>query len=118
MNPAVFSSRSFSSSLSFVSATAFFVLRHLFGNGESVLLKPKLRKSKNQASVGRQELKIQQAEQMAKKAYQMSSRCALIYTPSALQGGGPRLSLTVAIIAKGRCFFRTFGFRAFIHFAI
>jgi hypothetical protein len=70
-----------------------------------VLLKPKLRKSKNQASVGRQELKIQQAEQMAKKAYQMSSRCALIYTPSALQDGGPRLSLTVAILAKGRCFF-------------
>jgi hypothetical protein len=35
----------------------------------------------------------------------MSSRCALIYTPSALQVGGPRLSLTVAILEKGRCFF-------------
>jgi hypothetical protein len=35
----------------------------------------------------------------------MSSRCALIYTPSALQVGGPHLSLTVAILAKGRCFF-------------
>jgi hypothetical protein len=41
------------------------------------------------------------------KAYQMSSWCALIYTPSALQAGGPRLSLTVAILAKGRCFFGT-----------
>jgi hypothetical protein len=28
-----------------------------------------------------------------------------MYTPSALQLGGPRLSLTVAILAKGRCFF-------------
>jgi hypothetical protein len=44
--------------------------------------------------------------------------CALIYTPSALPSGGPRLSMivggprlpmTVAILAKGRCFFRTFG---------
>ena len=28
-----------------------------------------------------------------------------IYMPSALQLGGPRLSLTVAILAKGMCFF-------------
>ena len=28
-----------------------------------------------------------------------------IYTPSALQLGGPHLSLTFAILAKGRCFF-------------
>jgi hypothetical protein len=28
-----------------------------------------------------------------------------IYTPSALQLGGPHRSLIVAILAKGRCFF-------------
>jgi hypothetical protein len=28
-----------------------------------------------------------------------------IYMPSALQLGGPHLSLTFAILAKGRCFF-------------
>jgi hypothetical protein len=28
-----------------------------------------------------------------------------IYTPSALQLGGPHLSLTIAILAKRRCFF-------------
>jgi hypothetical protein len=59
----------------------------------------------NQASIGVQELKIEQARADGKKACQMSSWCALIYMPSALQVGGPRLSLTVAILAKGRCFF-------------
>jgi hypothetical protein len=49
-----------------------------------------------------QELKIGQARADDKKACQMSSWCALIYTPSALKTGGPRLSLTVAILAKGR----------------
>jgi hypothetical protein len=61
---------------------------------------------KNQASIGVQELKIEQARADGKKACQMSSWCALIYTPSALQVGGARLSLTIAILAKGRCFFR------------
>jgi hypothetical protein len=70
-----------------------------------VLSKPKLRKFKNQASVGAQELKIEQAREDGKKACQMSLWCALIYTPSTLKPGGPRLSLTVAILAKGRCFF-------------
>jgi hypothetical protein len=35
----------------------------------------------------------------------MSSRYALIYTPSALKIERPRLSVNVAILAKGRCFF-------------
>jgi hypothetical protein len=35
----------------------------------------------------------------------------LIYTLDTLQNGGSRLSLTVAILAKGRCFFWTFGLR-------
>jgi hypothetical protein len=77
-----------------------------------VFSKPKLKKfKKKQASIGVQELKIGKARADGKKACQMSSRCALIYTPSALQVGGPHLSLTVAILAKGRCFFRTFGLR-------
>jgi hypothetical protein len=38
-------------------------------------------------------------------AYQMLPLLVPIYTPSALQLGGPRLSLTFAILAKGRCFF-------------
>jgi hypothetical protein len=51
INPAVFSSRSFSSSLSFVSAATFFVLRHLFfENGGNVSSEPKLRKSKKPSS--------------------------------------------------------------------
>jgi hypothetical protein len=35
----------------------------------------------------------------------MLSLQVLIYMPSALQLGGPHLSLTFAILAKGRCFF-------------
>jgi hypothetical protein len=37
--------------------------------------------------------------------YQMLPLWVHIYTPSALQLGGPRLSLTFAILVKGRCFF-------------
>jgi hypothetical protein len=70
-----------------------------------VLLRPKLKNLKSQASVGMQELKIGKARADSKKACQMCSQCALIYTSSALQVGGPRLSLSVAILAKGRCFF-------------
>jgi hypothetical protein len=70
-----------------------------------VLLRPKLKNLKSQASVGVQELKIEKARADGKKACQMCSQCALIYTPSALQVGGPRLSLSVAILAKRRCFF-------------
>jgi hypothetical protein len=70
-----------------------------------VLLSLKLKNLKSQASVGMQELKIGKTRADGKKACQMRSRCALIYTPSALQVGGPRLSLSVAILAKGRWFF-------------
>jgi hypothetical protein len=70
-----------------------------------VLLRPKLKNLKSQASVGMQELKIGKARADGKKACQMCLWCALIYTPSVLQVGGPRLSLFVAILAKGRCFF-------------
>jgi hypothetical protein len=38
-------------------------------------------------------------------AQQMLSLWVSIYMPSALQLGGPHLSLTFAILVKGRCFF-------------
>ena len=38
-------------------------------------------------------------------AQQMLSLWVSIYMPSALQLDGPHLSLTFAILAKGRCFF-------------
>jgi hypothetical protein len=38
-------------------------------------------------------------------AQQMPLLRASIYTPSALQFGGPHLSLVFVILAKGRCFF-------------
>jgi hypothetical protein len=43
--------------------------------------------------------------QMAETAYQMLPVWVHIYTPSALQLGGPCLSLTIAILAKGMFFF-------------
>jgi hypothetical protein len=43
--------------------------------------------------------------QMAETVYQMQLVRVPIYTSSALQNGGPRLSLIIAILAKGRSFF-------------
>jgi hypothetical protein len=42
---------------------------------------------------------------MAEMACQMLPVWVHIYTPSALQLEGPHLSLNIAILAKGRCFF-------------
>jgi hypothetical protein len=47
----------------------------------------------------------------------MCSQYDLIYMPSALQVGGSRLSLTIAILAKGRCFLDLW-LKAFVHIAI
>jgi hypothetical protein len=47
--------------------------------------------------------------QMAEVACKMLPAWVHIYTPSALQLEGPHLSLTIAILAKGKVFFRTFG---------
>jgi hypothetical protein len=44
-------------------------------------------------------------------AYQMLLVWVHIYTLSALQLGGPHLSVIIAILAKGKVFFRTFGLR-------
>jgi hypothetical protein len=49
--------------------------------------------------------KIEKIKQMAQAAYQMRLVQVLMYTLHTLQSGGARPSLTVAILAKGRCFF-------------
>jgi hypothetical protein len=50
-------------------------------------------------------------------AYQMLPVWVHIYTPSALQLGGPHLSLTIAILAKGRRF-SDLRLKAFVHVAV
>jgi hypothetical protein len=50
-------------------------------------------------------------------AYQMLSLRVPIYMPSALQLGGPYMSFTFAILAKGRCFL-DLRLKAFIHVAV
>jgi hypothetical protein len=42
---------------------------------------------------------------VGQRAYQMSVRYGRIYTPRALKIERPRLSVNIAILAKGRCFF-------------
>jgi hypothetical protein len=50
-------------------------------------------------------LKLEKTTQAIEMAQQMLSLWVSIYMLSALQLGGPHLSLTFAILAKGRCFF-------------
>jgi EamA domain-containing membrane protein RarD len=54
---------------------------------------------------------------MAQAAYQMQLVRVPIYMFSALQFGGPRLSLTVAILAKGMCF-SDLRLKAFVYVAV
>jgi hypothetical protein len=49
--------------------------------------------------------KLEKIAQAIEMAQQMLSLRVPIYMPSALQLGGPYMSLTFAILAKGRCFF-------------
>jgi hypothetical protein len=49
--------------------------------------------------------KLEKIAQVIEMAHQMLSMMVPIYMPSALQLGGPYMSLTFAILAKGRCFF-------------
>ena len=51
-------------------------------------------------------------------AYQMLPVWVHIYTPSALQLGGPHLSLTITILAKGKVFFLDLRLKAFVHVAV
>jgi hypothetical protein len=50
-------------------------------------------------------------------AYQMLPVWVHIYTPSALQLGGPHLSLTIAILEKGMCFLELW-LKAFVHVVV
>jgi hypothetical protein len=50
-------------------------------------------------------------------AHQILPLWASIYMSSALQLGGPHLSLTLAILAKGRCF-SDLRLKAFVHIAV
>jgi hypothetical protein len=54
---------------------------------------------------------------MAQAAYQMWLMQVLIYTLGTPQIGGSRLSLTVAILAKGR-FFSDLLLKAFVHVVV
>jgi hypothetical protein len=64
---------------------------------------PKLTNQSKYNRAGKSKLeKIAQAIEMA---HQMLSMRVPIYMPSALQLGGPYMSLTFAILAKGRCLF-------------
>ena len=49
--------------------------------------------------------KLKKIAQAIEMAHQMLSLRVPIYIPSTLQLGGPYMSLTFAILAKGRCFF-------------
>jgi hypothetical protein len=51
------------------------------------------------------ELKFEKTAQATEMAQQMLPLWVSVYMPSALQIGGHHLSLTFAILAKGRCFF-------------
>jgi hypothetical protein len=51
------------------------------------------------------EFKLEKIAQVIEMAHQMLSLRVPIYMPSALQLGGPYMSLTFAILAKERCFF-------------
>jgi hypothetical protein len=54
---------------------------------------------------------------MVEMACQMLPVWVHIYTPRALQLGGPHLSLTIAILAKGRCFL-DLRLKAFVHVVV
>jgi hypothetical protein len=56
-------------------------------------------------SVRARESKLEKIAQAIEMAHQMLSMWVPIYMPSALQLGGPHMSLTFDILVKGRCFF-------------
>jgi hypothetical protein len=63
-------------------------------------------KLKSQAKFDRaREFKLGKIAQTIEMAHQMLSLWVPIYMPSTLQLGGSYMSLTFAILAKGRCFF-------------
>jgi hypothetical protein len=65
----------------------------------------KYRSSQNKRILTARKLKLEKTAQAIEMAQQMLSLWLSIYMPSALQLGGPHLSLTFTILVKGRCFF-------------
>jgi hypothetical protein len=61
--------------------------------------------------------KLKEIAQAIEMARQMLSMWVPIYMPSALQLGGPYMSLNFAILAKGRCF-SDLRLKAFVHVAV
>jgi hypothetical protein len=75
-------------------------------------------KSTNQAKSDRaREFKLEKIAQAIEMVHQILSLRVPIYMPSALQLGGPYMSLTFAILAKGRCF-SDLRLKAFVHVAV
>jgi hypothetical protein len=61
--------------------------------------------------------KLQKIAQAIEMAHQMLSLQVPIYMPSALQLGGPYMSLSFAILAKEMCF-SDLWLKAFVHIAV
>jgi hypothetical protein len=66
---------------------------------------------------GEQELEIWENNANGRNCVSNAAAMVHIYTPSVSQLGGPRLSLTVAILEKGR-FFSGLRLKAFVHVAV
>jgi hypothetical protein len=64
-----------------------------------------MKKLTKQAGFDSKKLKLDKIAQAIEMVQQMLSLQVPIYMPSALRLGGPHLSLTFAILAKGRWFF-------------
>jgi hypothetical protein len=80
------------------------LLRHLlFRHSTSTCVYHEAHKIKRELIA--RKLKFEKTVEAIEMAQQMLPLWASIYMPSALQLGGPHLSLTFAILAKGRCFF-------------
>jgi hypothetical protein len=72
----------------------------------------------NQSKSNRAERsKLEKIAQGIEMAYQILSMRVPIYMPNTLQLGGPYMSLTFAILAKGRCFL-DLRLKAFVHVAV
>jgi hypothetical protein len=66
----------------------------------------RLSKLKTQSKLGRaREFRMSKIAHATEMAQQMLSMRVPIYMPSASQFGGPYMSVSLAILAKGRCFF-------------
>jgi hypothetical protein len=77
----------------------------------------KCRSSQNKQNLTARKLKLEKIAQVIEMAQQVLSLQVSIYMPSALQLGGPHLSLTFAILAEGRCFFEP-SLKAFVNVTV